>query len=170
MGVVNVTPDSFSDGGRFLDPERAIEHGLQLADGGRPRARRGRRVHPSRAPTQSLPRRRLRRILPVIEALAGARAPCPISVDTTQACGGPSRAVEAGARIVNDISGGLADPEMIPTVAQLREDHDLFLVLMHRQGAPESMQAAPRYGDALSEVRRCLQGADGGRPRGRDPR
>ena len=154
MGVVNVTPDSFSDGGRFLDPDRAIEHGLQLIDEGADVLDvGGESTRPGADPVPA--EEELRRILPVIEALA-ARGSVPISVDTTKACVA-RLAVEAGARIVNDISGGLADPEMIPTVAQLREDHDLFLVLMHRQGAPESMQAAPRYGDALSEVRRCLQ-------------
>ncbi len=154
MGVVNVTPDSFSDGGQFLDPERATEHGLSLIKQGADVLDvGGESTRPGAAPVAA--EEELRRILPVIEALS-ARGGAPISVDTTKA-EVARRAVEAGARIVNDISGGLADPRMIPTVARLREDHDVFLVLMHRQGAPESMQSAPRYADALAEVGGCLR-------------
>ncbi len=154
MGVVNVTPDSFSDGGQFLDPERATEHGLSLIEQGADVLDvGGESTRPGAAPVAA--EEELRRILPVIEALS-ARGGAPISVDTTKA-EVARRAVEAGARIVNDISGGLADPRMIPTVARLREDHDVFLVLMHRQGAPESMQSAPRYADALAEVGGCLR-------------
>ena len=154
MGVVNVTPDSFSDGGQFLAPERATEHGLHLIDEGADVLDvGGESTRPGAAPVSA--DEELRRILPVIEALS-AQGSVPISVDTTKA-EVARRAVEAGARIVNDISGGLADPEMIPTVAQLRDRFDLSLVLMHRQGPPESMQSAPQYGDALAEVGRCLR-------------
>lgn len=153
MGVVNVTPDSFSDGGRFLDPRRAIEHGLQLAEeGAHVLDIGGESTRPGAEPVAA--EEELRRILPVIEGLA-SQCPLPLSVDTTKAAVA-RRAVEAGARIVNDISGGLADPGMIPAVAELREEHDLFLVLMHRQGAPQTMQSSPTYRDALAEVRACL--------------
>jgi len=154
MGVVNVTPDSFSDGGRFLDPKRAIEHGLQLAaEGAHVLDVGGESTRPGAEPVPA--EEELRRILPVIEGLAD-QGSLPISVDTTKSAVA-RRAVEAGARIVNDISGGLADPGMIPTVAQLREEHDLFLVLMHRLGAPQTIQSYPTYSDALAEVRACLR-------------
>jgi len=153
MGVVNVTPDSFSDGGRFLDPQRAIEHGLQLADeGAHVLDIGGESTRPGAEPVAA--EEELRRILPVIEGLA-RQCSLPISVDTTKSQVA-RQAVQAGARIVNDISGGLADPDMIPTLAELRAEHDLFLVLMHRQGAPQTMQSSPTYVDALAEVRACL--------------
>ena len=149
MGVVNVTPDSFSDGGQFLEPERAIEHGLRLIEEGADLLDvGGESTRPGAEPVPA--ELELRRILPVITGLA-ERTPAPISVDTTKA-EVARLAVEAGASVVNDISGGLADPEMIPTVRRLRDQHDLFLVLMHRQGGPLTMQASPTYQDALAEV------------------
>lgn len=153
MGVVNVTPDSFSDGGLFIEPARAIEHGLQLvAEGADVLDVGGESTRPGAPPVSA--EEELRRILPVIAGLA-EQTNAPISVDTTKA-DVARRAVDAGASIVNDISGGLEDPQMIPTVAQLRGDRDVFLVLMHRQGAPQVMQSAPTYGDALTEVCDCL--------------
>lgn len=154
MGVVNVTPDSFSDGGRFLDPARAIEHGAALvAEGADVLDVGGESTRPGAAPVTA--EEELRRVLPVIAGLR-ALGPTPISVDTTKA-EVARRAVEAGATIVNDVSGGLADPRMLPTVAELRRESDLFLVLMHRQGSPETMQDAPAYRDPVDEVRACLR-------------
>lgn len=154
MGVVNVTPDSFSDGGRYLDPERAVEHGLALVEEGADVLDiGGESTRPGAAPVDA--EEELRRILPVIEGLR-ARCDTPVSVDTTKAAVARA-AVAAGATVVNDVSGGLADPEMLPTVAALRDGVDLFLVLMHRQGTPDAMQQAPAYGDPLEEVRACLE-------------
>ena len=148
MGVVNVTPDSFSDGGEFYRAGRAIEHGLALLAAGvdyldvggestRPGADR------------VAAREELRRVLPVIGELA--RAGATVSVDTTRA-EVAEQAVAAGARIVNDVSGGLADPAMIPFVSQAR----LPYILMHWRGHSVDMNERARYRDVLGEVCREL--------------
>lgn len=147
MGVVNVTPDSFSDGGLFEDSAAAVEHGRQLAAAGadivdvggestRPRS------EPVDAPTE------LRRILPVIEALAGDGV--VVSVDTAKSEVAEA-AVEAGARVVNDISAG-HDSEMLDVVKR----SGAGLVLMHMKGTPRTMQDDPRYDDVVTEVRDYL--------------
>ena len=150
MGVVNVTPDSFSDGGRFLDPARAIEHaqalvaqGAELLDVG------GESTRPGATPISA--REELDRILPVIEGLAGSCG-ATISVDTQKATVAHA-ALEAGAQIVNDISAGLADPDMLGLVAE----HGCGYVAMHMQGRPETMQEAPQYDDPVAEVARFLR-------------
>lgn len=145
MGVVNVTPDSFSDGGRWLDPDDAIEHGLQLREQGadildvggestRPGAQR---------PTTA---QELGRIVPVVRELAAAGA--VVSVDTMRSQVA-AEAIRAGAVIVNDVSGGLADPEMLTAVADL----GLPYILMHWRGHSVDMNERARYRDVVGEVR-----------------
>ncbi|HYT38189.1 MAG TPA: dihydropteroate synthase [Acidimicrobiia bacterium] len=145
MGIVNVTPDSFSDGGRFLDAGRAAAHGLELAaagaavlDVGGESTRPG--SHPVPADEQR------RRIVPVIRRLA-AEAGVPVSVDTTDASVAAA-ALEAGASVVNDVTAGRGDPQMLPLVAEAGAGY----VFMHMQGTPATMQADPRYDDVVAEV------------------
>ncbi len=144
MGVVNVTPDSFSDGGRWFDPELAVKHGLDLVASGadlvdvggestRPGARRVDEAE------------ELRRVIPVVRELAAAGA--VVSVDTMRASVA-ERALAAGARLVNDVSGGLADPAMVPTVAAA----DVPFVVMHWRGASIDMNSKAVYTDVVAEV------------------
>jgi dihydropteroate synthase len=144
MGVLNVTPDSFSDGGRYLDPDAALAHGRRLVAEGadlvdvggestRPGARR-----PS-------PMEELDRVLPVVTALAGDGV--RVSVDTMRAAVAAA-AVEAGAVLVNDVSGGLADEEMLPTVAGLGTAY----VLMHWRAHSQDMQRFTDYRDVVADV------------------
>jgi len=145
MGILNVTPDSFSDGGRFLDPDAAIAHGLALVEAGADLLDvGGESTRPGADPVDAAEERR--RVLPVIEALA-AQAGVPISVDTTKASVAEA-ALTAGARIVNDISAGRADDELLSVVAERRAGY----VAMHMQGEPRTMQDAPRYEDVVGEV------------------
>jgi dihydropteroate synthase len=144
MGVVNVTPDSFSDGGEWLDPDDAIAHGLQLlAEGADIVDVGGESTRPGAVrPTQEV---ELARVLPVIEALASAGG--LVSVDTMR----PEvaqRAVRAGARLINDVSGGRAEPEMLPTVARLGTPY----VCMHWRGHAADMQSRASYTDLAGEV------------------
>ena len=143
MGVINVTPDSFSDGGEWLDPDAAIAHGLDLIDQGadivevggestRPGA-----VRPSMA-------EELRRVLPVVGALAGVGC---VSIDTMRA-DVAAAAIDAGARLVNDVSGGRADPAMLSLVAEA----GLPYVCMHWRGHSEDMQSRAVYADVVAEV------------------
>lgn len=149
MGVLNVTPDSFSDGGRFLDPREAlaqaetmVEEGADLLDLGAESTR------PGSEPVDDT--EELGRLMPVIEALA-PRIAVPLSVDTTKA-GVAQRALDAGACIINDISALGFDPGM----AQLVARSGAGVVLMHMQGTPQTMQRAPQYDDVVSEVRAFL--------------
>ena len=144
MGIVNVTPDSFSDGGRYDDTERAIAHGLALSAQGADIVDIG--GESTRPGAERVSREVERaRVLPVIEALAAAGA--TVSVDTMNASTAVA-AVEAGARIVNDVSGGLADPEMLPAIAATGAD----IVLQHWRGASADMYANARYDDVIREV------------------
>ncbi len=147
MGVVNVTPDSFSDGGQFLDPERAIAHARQLiGEGADILDIGGESTRPGAAPV-SLEEER-RRVLPVLEALAGGNV--PVSVDTRK----PAlmrEAVAAGAAMVNDVTA-LSSPEALGAVAK----STAAVCLMHMQGEPGTMQANPSYRDVVSEVRDYL--------------
>jgi dihydropteroate synthase len=148
MGVVNVTPDSFSDGGRYFEPQAAIEHGIELLSAGVDYLDVGgesTRPGALRVPVEE----ELRRIIPVIKALAQKGA--IISVDTMRAQVARA-AVEAGARIVNDVSGGQADPEMIPFVASAEVPY----ILMHWRGHSVDMNSRAVYGDVVAEVRREL--------------
>jgi dihydropteroate synthase len=145
MGTVNVTPDSFSDGGRFLDPEAAIAHGLELVAAGADLLDvGGESTRPGAEPVDDAEERR--RVLPVIEALA-ARAGVPVSIDTTKAAVAEA-ALRAGARVVNDISAGRHDPDLLGVVAQ----HGAGYIAMHMQGEPRTMQDAPHYDDVVREV------------------
>ena len=147
MGVVNVTPDSFSDGGAWFTPEAALAHGRELVDQGadlldvggestRPGA-----VRPS-------PAEELRRVLPVVQGLSLL---APVSVDTMRA-EVAAAALDAGASLVNDVSGGLADPDMAPLVAE----RGVPVVAMHWRGHSADMQDRARYDDVVEDVRREL--------------
>jgi dihydropteroate synthase len=150
MGIVNVTPDSFSDGGQFLDAGRATEHGLELAAAGAAVLDvGGESTRPGSQPVPAEEQRR--RILPVIRRLA-AEAGVPVSVDTADASVAAA-ALEAGATIVNDITAG-RDPAMMPLVAEAGAGY----VFMHMQGTPATMQADPRYDDVVAEVGAFLAG------------
>ncbi|HYZ29970.1 MAG TPA: dihydropteroate synthase [Thermoleophilaceae bacterium] len=149
MGVVNVTPDSFSDGGLFLDPGVAIAHGHALARAGAQILDIG--GESTRPGAQPVARdEELRRVLPVIVALAdtGAR----ISIDTTKA-DVARRALDAGATVVNDISAFRFDPEMAAVTA----DAGATCVLMHMLGEPRTMQEHPRYENVVSDVKAFLE-------------
>jgi dihydropteroate synthase len=144
MGIVNVTPDSFSDGGRFLDPDAAVAHGLELAAAGADVLDvGGESTRPGAAPVDEDEERR--RILPVVERLA-ADAGVPVSIDTGKAAVA-AVALDAGATVVNDVTAG-ADPAMFDVVA----DAGAGLVLMHMQGEPRTMQLDPHYDDVVVEV------------------
>jgi dihydropteroate synthase len=145
MGVVNVTPDSFSDGGRFLDPRRAIAHGRELVAAGADLLDVGGESTRPGADPVALDEE-LRRVLPVVEALAADGA-VPVSIDTSKAAVAEA-ALQAGATIVNDVTAGLADPELLGVVA----DAGAALVVMHMQGEPRTMQQAPHYDDVTREV------------------
>lgn|GEM_PF-137786 len=145
MGIVNVTPDSFSDGGRFFDAAAAVEHGLALVEEGADLLDvGGESTRPGADPVDA--RDEAARVVPVIEALA-AKTGVPISVDTTKASVAAA-ALDAGASIVNDVSAGRADPEMFSLVA----DRRVPIVLMHMLGDPRTMQRDPTYRDVVGEV------------------
>lgn len=145
MGVVNVTPDSFSDGGRWFAPDLAIDHGLRLLDEGADWLDVGgesTRPGAARVPAEE----ELRRILPVIRGLRAARPSAVLSIDTRKATVA-AQAIEAGASVVNDV-GALSDPEMARTCAAA----GVTLVLMHMRGQPETMQRDTAYDDLVGEV------------------
>lgn len=148
MGVVNVTPDSFSDGGVWFEPAAAIEHGLALlADGADVVDVGGESTRPG-AERPSVAEE-LRRVVPVVEALAGAGA--VVSVDTMRSVVA-DQALKAGASIVNDVSGGLADPELVDVVAAA----GCPMVAMHWRGHSADMQRRAVYADVVAEVCREL--------------
>jgi dihydropteroate synthase len=148
MGVVNVTPDSFSDGGDSYDTGAAIARGLKLAqDGADILDVGGESTRPGAAPVP--PEEELSRVLPVIDALA--RAGLVVSIDTRRAVV-MRRALAAGARIVNDVSALAGDPDSLAIVAA----SGASAILMHMQGEPGTMQVAPRYGNVVAEVERFL--------------
>lgn len=148
MGVINVTPDSFSDGGRFNSPDAAIAAakamiaaGADILDIG------GESSRPGAVPVPEA--EELRRVMPVLEGLLPS-CPIPISIDTCKP-GVARRAIEAGARIINDV-GAAEDPAMIDLLA----DSTCGYVLMHRRGTPATMQSNPAYTDVVAEVHRFL--------------
>ncbi|MFL6073040.1 MAG: dihydropteroate synthase [Mycobacteriales bacterium] len=148
MGVLNVTPDSFSDGGRYADRAAAVAHGIRLtADGADLIDVGGESTRPGADRVEAA--EEIRRVVPVIRELAGAGV--VISVDTTRAAVAAA-ALEAGAVVVNDVSGGLADPEMPAVVA----DAGCPWVLMHWRGHSRDMYALASYDDPVAEVRREL--------------
>ena len=148
MGVVNVTPDSFSDGGRWFEPGAAVRHGMRLlADGADLLDVGGESTRPNagRIPVEV----ELQRVLPVIEALAAQGA--VVSVDTTRASVARA-AVDRGALVINDVSGGLADPVMHRTAA----DAGVVYVAMHWRGHADVMDSLDQYDDVVADVRREL--------------
>lgn len=144
MGVVNVTPDSFSDGGEWLDPDEAITHGLQLLTEGADLVDVG---GESTRPGADRPSTEveLARVLPVVAALAAAGA--VVSIDTMRA-EVAERAIRAGASLVNDVSGGRADPDMLDTVARA----GVAYICMHWRGHSADMQSRASYADLVGEV------------------
>jgi dihydropteroate synthase len=150
MGIVNVTPDSFSDGGRSGRREDAVAHALRLVDEGADLLDIG--GESSRPGAEPVPlEEELRRVIPVVEAVA-ARVNVPISVDTTKAAVA-GRALDAGASIINDIQALGGDPALAGVVAARRAG----VVLMHMAGTPRTMQDDPRYEDVVAEVRAALE-------------
>ncbi|HYT59546.1 MAG TPA: dihydropteroate synthase [Haliangiales bacterium] len=146
MGIVNVTPDSFSDGGRFLDPAAAVEHGLeQVAQGAEIIDVGGESTRPGAEPVSES--EELRRVLPVIERLA-PRVKVPVSIDTQKPAVARA-ALQAGASIVNDIAANRADDELWHIVAEAKAGY----ICMHMQGTPQTMQLNPVYQDVVGEVR-----------------
>ena len=145
MGVVNVTPDSFSDGGDHPDADSAVRHGLRLLnDGADLLDVGGESTRPGAERVTEAEERR--RVLPVVEGLAAAGA--VVSVDTMRASVAEA-ALAAGARLVNDVSGGLADPRMLRLVAEAEVPY----VVMHWRGHSADMQTRARYADVVGEVR-----------------
>jgi len=145
MGVLNVTPDSFSDGGEFFAADKATQRGLQMAaEGAHIIDVGGESTHPGSQPVTVA--EELRRVIPVIENLR-RKVAVPISIDTSKADVARA-AIEAGASIVNDVTGGQGDDEMLPLVAETRS----ALIIMHMQGTPRTMQIQPRYGDVVAEI------------------
>src|SRR5439155_5882174 len=148
MGVVNVTPDSFSDGGVNFDPDdaaasarRMLDEGAAIVDVG------GESTRPGAEPVGS--DEELRRVIPVLERLQGD---VPVSIDTSKA-EVARRALELGAELVNDVTALRAEPDLAGVVA----DHGAYLCLMHMLGEPRTMQRDPRYDDVVSEVARFLE-------------
>jgi dihydropteroate synthase len=149
MGVVNVTPDSFSDGGLFLDADAAVAHGERLTrEGADVLDVGGESTRPGAEPVSEA--EELRRVVPVVERLAGGDA--RLSVDTSKASVAEA-ALEAGATIVNDVTAFRLAPEMAGVVAS----HGAGCCLMHMLGEPRTMQSDPRYEDVVSDVKAFLE-------------
>jgi dihydropteroate synthase len=151
MGVVNVTPDSFSDGGRYLDARAAIAHGLELeAEGAAILDVGGESTRPGADPVPES--EELRRVIPVIEGLIARGAGARVSIDTSKA-GVASRALEAGACLVNDVTALRGDPDMAGVVAAAGAD----CCLMHMLGDPRTMQDDPHYDDVVDDIKGFLE-------------
>jgi dihydropteroate synthase len=150
MGILNVTPDSFSDGGDFFSLQAAVDRALQMEDAGASILDIG--GESTRPYSQSIDdEEELRRVLPVIEKLSG-RLAIPISIDTTKASVAQA-AIDLGAEILNDVSGLEADPRMVE-VARMSS---VGVCAMHRQGTPQTMQDNPTYGNVVQEIYGYLQ-------------
>jgi dihydropteroate synthase len=150
VGVLNVTPDSFSDGGDFLDPEVAVAHAAAMLDeGARIIDVGGESTRPGSDPGS--PEEEARRVVPVIRKILAVRPDAIVSIDTYRA-GTAGAALEAGARVVNDVTALRGDPRMAALVAEA----GCPVVLMHMLGEPKTMQRDPRYGDVVREVRDFL--------------
>jgi dihydropteroate synthase len=151
MGVVNVTPDSFSDGGSHLDSGAAVAHARELAAQGADILDvGGESTRPGAEPVS--PREELRRVLPVLEGIAAAGLGRRVSIDTSKAAVARA-AIAAGAVIVNDVTALRGDPAMAEAIAE----SDVECCLMHMLGEPRTMQHEPRYGDVVDEVRAFLE-------------
>ncbi len=152
MGIVNVTPDSFSDGGRFYNPDAAVAQGERMAEAGADIIDiGGESTRPFSDPVSEA--EEARRVLPVIERLA-ARISLPISIDTTKS-GLAKSALNAGAEIINDVSALRADPGIAEVAARTGAP----LILMHMKGTPKMMQKNPHYDDLIGEIKSFLSDA-----------
>jgi dihydropteroate synthase len=150
LGIVNVTPDSFSDGGMYLDPQRAVAHGLELVrQGAHLLDIGGESSRPGSQPIGA--EEELARILPVVRGLA-ERTDVPLSVDTTKAAVADA-ALAAGAHVINDITALRGDPDLAEVVRR----RGAGLILMHMRGTPATMQDDPHYDDVVREVAEFLQ-------------
>jgi dihydropteroate synthase len=146
MGVLNVTPDSFSDGQRFFEPEAAVEHAFRMEEEGADLIDIG--AESTRPGAEPVPlKEELRRILPVLEGLSGSLK-VPISIDTYKS-EVAEKAIQCGAEIVNDISGLNFDPDLKNLIAR----YDVAVIIMHMKGNPRNMQQNPQYRDLLGEIR-----------------
>ena len=149
MGVLNVTPDSFSDGGKFADVEAAVARAETMVAGGAAIIDvGGESTRPGSQRVESA--EQIRRVVPVIARIA--QMPITVSIDTTRA-DVATAALDAGAAVINDISAGRDDPAMLPLAAAWK----VPLVLMHMQGTPATMQNAPRYGDVVNDIIEALR-------------
>jgi dihydropteroate synthase len=154
MGIVNVTPDSFSDGGKFFGFDAAVNHARRLAEEGADIIDiGGESTRPFSEPVSV--EEEVERVIPVIEALV-ERIRVPISIDTTKAAVA-RRALDAGAAIINDVSALRFDPEMAALAAEMR----VPVILMHMLGDPKTMQVAPVYDDVVEEIKQFLEEAVG---------
>ena len=145
MGIINVTPDSFSDGGRLSDEKKAVDHALRLVDEGADLLDvGGESTRPYATPVDV--EEELRRVTPILEALC-ERSPIPISIDTSKAAVAKA-ALELGAQIINDVTGLEADPKMI----EVAREGKAGICVMHMQGTPQTMQDNPSYRDVVKEV------------------
>jgi len=150
MGILNVTPDSFSDGGKFLSTDSAVRRGLEMIDEGADFIDVG--GESTRPGSDTVPAdEEIRRVIPVIRELA-KRASVPISIDTMKA-GVAEQALAEGATVVNDVSGLRSDPSMTEVAAR----HHAGVVLMHMKGTPKTMQEDPSYDDVVDEVKSFLE-------------
>jgi dihydropteroate synthase len=151
MGILNATPDSFSDGGRYMDADAAVAHGRELlAQGAEILDIGGESTRPGAEPVAV--EEELRRVLPAIEALAPGIGDGQISIDTSKARVARA-ALNAGASFVNDVTALRGDPEMVGVVAAARCD----CCLMHMRGEPRTMQREPRYEEVVAEVKAFLE-------------
>jgi dihydropteroate synthase len=154
MGILNVTPDSFSDGGRYLDPAAAVEHGLRLVSEGADFLDvGGESTRPGSARVSA--REEMDRILPVVAALSKA-TDVPVSIDTCKADVARA-ALDAGASLINDVTALRFDTSMTALAAEKQ----VPVILMHMRGTPETMQDSPSYGDVVAEVAEFLRDAAG---------
>lgn len=145
MGILNVTPDSFSDGGRYASTDAAVEHALQMEQSGADIIDiGGESTRPGARPVEE--EKELKRVIPVIQRLRDL-SDIPISIDTYKA-NVAKAALEAGADMVNDISGLRFDTKMLPLIA----DRRVVVVIMHMQGSPREMQVDPHYDDCVAEI------------------
>jgi dihydropteroate synthase len=151
MGIVNVTPDSFSDGGLYLDAQLAIDHGSELeSEGAAMLDVGGESTRPGAQPVSTDDE--LRRVIPVVEGLIAARTRAQISIDTSKSIVARA-ALDAGATLVNDVTALRGDDAMAAVIAE----HGADCCLMHMRGEPRTMQEDPRYGDVVADVKAFLE-------------
>ncbi len=150
MGVVNVTPDSFSDGGRFFEPQAVVEHGLRLAEEGADLLDvGGQSTRPGSEPVTA--EEEIRRVMPVVAALC-EQTSLPVSVDTSKAIVA-REAVAAGAEVINDVTALTGDADMLPAVVE----SGCGVCAMHARGTPRTMQRAPVYDNVVEEILEYLR-------------